>query len=133
MKVTKKQINVFCVNAETYLNSHLGIENKFVYALRKMLKRIRGVHELYLDEIQELRLDYASLDEKTKNLIIQDGQHVFTPEKQKEFLKKWKEKSEELIEIQPFFVDRDVWPKDLSYSLEVVFTDFVIEYKEIEV
>lgn len=129
MKVTKRQIADFFNASEKYLNLNSGEINRLIYALTKVRKKLKSVYETYLDDIMEIKIDLASVNEKG-NVIVSNNQYDFTPAKLKEMNKKIKDKSLEQIEIEPHFVSKNDVPLDMEFAFRELFIDFVIENEE---
>ncbi|NOS92092.1 MAG: hypothetical protein HOP30_09235 [Cyclobacteriaceae bacterium] len=127
MNVTKRQLELFHNNAHLLLSQKKGQESKLLFKLRKVIKKTTNLFNDYMDEIQEIRIDHASVDEKG-NVIQVEGNYKFTPEKVKELTKKIRAKEKELIEIEPHFVDN--MPEDLPLDFREVFENFVLREQE---
>lgn len=128
MKVTNKQLESFQLNSEAWLNKENGKVNKFLFALGKIKKKTKSLYESYMEKIQELRIEFASVDEKG-NVMMKENHIDYKPEKVKELQKKIKEEGAKEIEIEPHYAKP---PKDLPWAFKEVFLKFVIEDKEEE-
>lgn len=131
MKVTKQRVQAFDANAEVWLNQQKNKESKFLYALRKVKKKVKRIVEDYTDELNELRVSFASVDEKTKNILTKEnGSFEFTSDQHKILAKKLREAGRVEVEIEHHFVKEEDLPDDLPYSYQEIFTDFVIKDEE---
>ncbi len=129
IEVTKKQLEHFYLNGVNWIsNIHKGVDNKFSYAVKKMIKRVKDDYEDYQDKITELRYDYVSLDKDGNLQYAPNGQYSFKPEKIKEFNKIVKRIGEDKVSVEPFIAK--FIPDDFPYNLREVFTPFVIPYDE---
>ncbi len=130
--VTKKAIELFYANSELWLNQNNGSESKFLFALRKIRKKVKSIYEDYVEKIQELRLDHASADDKGN--ISMQGQHIdFKPEKLKELQKKIKLVNSEVVEIEPHYaILTEDEKKKLPVAFREIFLNFVLEDKDEE-
>ncbi len=126
MKVTNKQIEVFQLNAEAWLNKEQGKESKFLFALRKVRKKNKKLYEDFQEKVQELRIEYASVD-GNGNILMTGDRIEYKPEKLKELQSKIKEEKKKEFEIEPHYA---IAPKDLPVAFKDVFINFVIEDKE---
>ena len=134
IKVTNEQMLTFRANAQGYVRIHSKEKmNKFAYALTKMISRTNADETRYNEEVNDLRVDHASLDEKgnliSKEINGQQGQtytkYEFTPAKLKELNKKVKELGKKEIEIEPYICTGDI-PEDVNLPLQEVFVPFVM-------
>lgn len=129
-KVTKKQAELFYLNALQWLNNHPE-ENKLTYALKKVSKKIKSQVEDFQEEVAELRLDYASLDKDGNLKSNPDTKgYEFKPDKLKEFNKKLKELGAKEIEVETYIATKI--PDDLPYEFREIFTPFVIKEVSLE-
>lgn len=131
---SKKRVELFYLNAESWLNQNKESDSKFLYALRKMRKRLKNIYE---DEISDkrdlLRLDYVSKDDKGNSIRDDKQNYSFTPEKEKEFKKKLADFNKEPLDIEPYFCKSEDIPKHLPFSYEEIFTGFVIKEEDDQV
>ena len=120
MKTTLNDVMVFRANAERYIQ---GKErSKFTYAIEKMLSRTSKIAREVSDIIEDLRVDHASVDDKG-NLLVVNGEYVFTPAKKKEMEKKYRESLAKEVEVEPY--DASDKPTDMRADWEDVLMPFV--------
>jgi len=65
-------------NLISHLNSIVGQETKTAKKLFKIYERVKKHHEDYQAEIEELRLDNASVDEKGILILNEKGDYKFS-------------------------------------------------------
>lgn len=126
MKVTNKQLELFQLNSEIWLNKEIGKESKFLYALRKVRKKTKSLYEDFQEKIQELRIEFASVDDKG-NVLMKENSIDYKPDKLKDLKKRMKEEGAKEFEIEPHYT---IPPKDLPIGFRDIFLNFVIEDKE---
>ena len=124
-KVTNEQISIFNALASAYLKEHEG-KNKLAYAVKRQLKLIKDKVEQIQDELQEVAINCASVDDKG-NLIVNDNNYTYKPEKRIELGKKQREILKREVEIENYFTQEV--PEKLDYQFKEAFTGFVIEEK----
>lgn len=76
MKMKYKQLK----NLISHLNSIVGQETKTAKKLFKIYERVKKHHEEYNAQVEELRLDNASVDEKGILILNEKGDFKFSKE-----------------------------------------------------
>lgn len=113
--VTNNQVVNFRDIASLYLR-HAKERTKLHHALDKLVKKLKKVHEKYMDDQQDLRTEAASTDTDTKILLKDDkGGFQYTKDKEKELRASLRTLGDKAVDVEPHFV----LPNDLPPSLEV--------------
>jgi hypothetical protein len=101
-------------------------QTKLSYAVARMLKRCQKPLEDYNGKIEDLRLDQALEDEKTK-AVLRDEQQQYKFDKNglKKVLEDQRALLNQEIEIEPYIAT--ALPGDLSSDVRIAFEGFVIE------
>lgn len=96
MQLTFEQVNEI-------LNEASKIEDdKFQYCIKKILNQAQKIKAKEQKKIQELQIDYCSVDEKGNVLHNDKGGYVYTKENLKELNKKINELNENVHEFAIF-------------------------------
>ena len=122
MKLTIKQINEFSIVGSAYMKDH---NNKLSYAIRKVNKNITSVVESINENIEDLRIEHCSVDEKGNVLKDEKGNYKFSKDGLRALAKAVKELNNKIFEIEPFFATEI--PDDLTEEQKEIFTGLVIE------
>jgi hypothetical protein len=87
------------------INSVIGSqETKVQKKLHKLYEKIKPYHELFNNELEELRLDNAAVDDKDILLMDEKGGYKFNKEGIKKFNKDVKELNEKEFDFKPIDV-----------------------------
>lgn len=130
MKKTNKEVIVFTNTANAIIKSdELKTKpfEKLKYALKKVTKSLKPIIEDYQDDLEDLRIDYCSVDADGNIINDEKGNYKFSKENTKKLKKAGKELFEKEVEIKPHFVEI---PKDVPEELVEVFSGFVFEPKQ---
>ncbi len=101
-------------------------DTRFSYAIKKAIKKNEPVGESYTELTQDIQIDNALVDEKTKK-ILKDSKG--NPEHTTEKLKEAKSKVKKLMAKEVEIVTPDVWPdvpEDLTIDEIETLEGFVI-------
>lgn len=100
---------------------------KFSYALNKMLKRSQSVMSHYREDVEELSIEHAAVDDKGILIVDERGQFKYKPDELKKRNKKQYEKFRSQTEIEPHIVKAESIPPELRPEELDVLADFVIQ------
>src|SRR6185369_11523738 len=103
-KITNTELLDFINAAQNYINRNPD-RTKLHYALEKTLKKTTALFEDYADAENEVRVDCALIDEKTKTFALGEDKrsYVIDPAKAKELQKSLRELGRKEIEIETHF------------------------------
>jgi len=99
---------------ELVLNIQSSITNQETKTQKKLVKiydKIKKIYKEYQEDVEELRIDNASVDEKDILIIDEKGNYKFTKENLKKFKKEVKTLGEKKFDYKPIEV---VNPKGLE-------------------
>jgi hypothetical protein len=132
MKTTYREIINFANAASRWLaiqEKEKQPQTKLSYAVARMLKRCQKPLDDYNGEIEDLRLDHALEDEKTKAVLRDEAQqYKFSKQGLKTVIEKQRELLEKEIEIEPYIAT--ALPASLNDDVKVAFEGFVMEKQE---
>jgi len=118
-KVTNNQIQQFRDTGTLFLRSGEP-KTRLNFAVDKMVKKLKALHEKYVDDQADLRADHAAIDPDTKVILKgEDGHFQYTPENEKKLRKELRDLGNKLIEIEPHLVKEEELPKSLSFKFEI--------------
>ena len=105
----------FKINPETKQGDFTNKEiTKLVANMKKIIKQGQELFAEYSEKVADLKIDYCSVDEKTKAILYDDvpnskggvdRNYRFTKERLKEFNKKVKELADEKVELHARITD----------------------------
>ena len=104
-----KQLNTLVASINAVIGSQ---ETKVQKKLFKIYEKVKSYHESYQAQVEELRLDNASTDDKDILLLDEKGGYKFTKENIKKLTAQVKELGEKEFEFTPIPV---VNPIGLQY------------------
>lgn len=128
-KVNKKSLNAFHVNISNYLNIYRD-ENKFSYACKRVLRNSKNKQDDFMDQIEEMKINLGSINEKGNLIINPSGGYDFTPENLLKFNKKLKELEQQEVEIDHYYISSKFIPDTVPFQLKEVLIGFVIDPEE---
>ena len=96
-----QQLNQLVANLNAVIGSQ---ESKTQKKLVKIYEKVKSHHESYQSQVEELRLDNASTDEKDILLLDEKGGYKFTKEAIKKLTKQVEELKNEEFEFTPINV-----------------------------
>lgn len=126
MPRTYTEIFTFTNVAVSYLKRHEKDqdESKLRYALKKLVKAGQKVFEDYQEQVEDLRIEHCSEDERGN--IQRDAQqnYTFTKDKLRQLTKAIRVLAEKSVEFKPYLVE--VAPVDLTDAERDAFAGFVL-------
>jgi hypothetical protein len=96
-----KQLNTLVASINAVIGSQ---ETKVQKKLFKIYEKVKSYHESYQAQVEELRLDNASTDDKDILLLDEKGGYKFTKENIKKLTAQVKELGEKEFEFKPIEV-----------------------------
>ena len=96
-----KQLNTLVASINAVIGNS---ESKTQKKLVKIYEKVKSHHESYQAQVEELRLDNASTDDKDILLLDDKGQYKFTKEGIKKLTEQVKELGEKEFEFKPIEV-----------------------------
>jgi hypothetical protein len=93
-----KQLNTLVASINAVIGSQ---ETKVQKKLFKIYEKVKSYHESYQAQVEELRLDNASTDDKDILLLDEKGGYKFTKENIKKLTAQVKELGEKEFEFKP--------------------------------
>ena len=96
-----KQLNTLVASINAVIGSQ---ETKVQKKLFKIYEKVKSHHESYQAQVEELRLDNASTDDKDILLLDEKGGYKFTKESIKKLTAQVKELGEKEFEFKPIEV-----------------------------
>ena len=96
-----KQLNTLVASINAVIGSQ---ETKVQKKLFKIYEKVKSHHESYQAQVEELRLDNASTDDKDILLLDEKGGYKFTKENIKKLTAQVKELGEKEFEFKPIEV-----------------------------
>lgn len=126
IKITNNALSLFRSAAQNYINMNPD-RTRLHYALEKMLKKTLSLFEDYADKENEIRIDCALIDEKTKVFIMSDDkkQLLIDPSKSKDLQKRTRALGREIVEFETYYATEV--PKELEAMWYQQFTGIVIK------
>ena len=125
MKYT--QLNTLVASINAVIGSQ---ETKVQKKLFKIYEKVKSYHESYQAQVEELRLDNASTDDKDILLLDEKGGYKFTKENIKKLTAQVKELGEKEFEFTPINVVNPDGLQDFTFLEE--WTSGIEFIKEIE-
>ena len=122
-----KQLNTLVASINAVIGSQ---ETKVQKKLFKIYEKIKSHHESYQAQVEELRLDNASTDDKDILLLDEKGGYKFTKESIKKLTAQVKELGEKEFEFTPINVVNPDGLQDFTFLEE--WTSGIEFIKEIE-
>lgn len=108
--------------------AQFGRDTKFGYAISKVIKMNKKLQSEYQNDGQDIRIDFAMTDEKTKAVLLEaNGGFKYTQDAMKLCNKKIMNLGFQEVEIQNYIVAKENVPANLNDTQKEVFMDFVIE------
>jgi len=131
MKITYARL-INCINAGSAYITYTGLNNKLAYALKRFSTQNLHLAEEFTYKSNDLKVDFASIDEK-ENLIKQRGPqgediYSYTKENQKLLASELRKLSATIIEVEPFITNSI--PKGLLPEQINLFAGLVIPLEE---
>lgn len=127
-KQTIKRVIAFSTLATQAIDKKiLKKEDKQLYALKKLTKKIQPLIEKHYEDVGDLRIDHASTDEKGNLILDGKDQFVFTKEKLKELNIAIRKLEGKEVEIEPHYTE---WPESLPDSLKEHFVGFTVKEED---
>lgn len=123
MNVTYRQIIQFRNVARQYLSDKERKRSKLHYALERMVKETLKHNQDYADEETKISIDLASVD-KENNLIVKDGNFVYTKDNAKKRNDQIRELLNKEVEVEPFIcseipeLESNYWESFVPFVLE---------------
>lgn len=111
-------------------------DTKFGYGYKRFyIKNIEKIKEEFTNELTDLRIDNALVDEKTKALLSDPNPNSRGFQYSKEGLKALIKAENELedkwdlkeVEVEPYFIKREFFPENLTDDQFEVFTGVLLE------
>lgn len=131
MKVKRnmEELDEYMNQAKFYYAMHSEKKTKFKKCLELIAMQIGKIKKEHNEELEELRLDLCSVDEKTKAILFgEDGAYKFSPENYKKLLSKSKELNQKQYEIHSRILPENKDHIDeLSEAQKKAFNGLVIE------
>jgi len=126
IKITNRQLLDFRNAGQEYINRNPD-RTKLHYAIERTLKKTQAVFEDYIDAENEIRVDCAVVDEKTKSFTLGEDKKSYLVEasKAKELQKKLRELGRKEIEIETYFATEV--SKDLEAAWYQYFNGIVLD------
>ena len=122
-----QQLNTLVASINAVIGSQ---ETKVQKKLFKIYEKIKSYHESYQAQVEELRLDNASTDDKDILLLDEKGGYKFTKENIKKLTAQVKELGEKEFEFTPINVVNPDGLQDFTFLEE--WTSGIEFIKEIE-
>jgi hypothetical protein len=122
-----KQLNTLVASINAVIGSQ---ETKVQKKLFKIYEKVKSHHESYQAQVEELRLDNASTDDKDILLLDEKGGYKFTKENIKKLTAQVKELGEKEFEFTPINVVNPDGLQDFTFLEE--WTSGIEFIKEIE-
>ena len=120
-----KQLNTLVASINAVIGSQ---ETKVQKKLFKIYEKVKSYHESYQAQVEELRLDNASTDDKDILLLDEKGGYKFTKESIKKLTAQVKELGEKEFEFTPIpvvnpdgleiFTFLEDWTKGITFNKE---------------
>lgn len=132
MKVEKtlEEVLNFGTIANNYISRTQGKDEKFIYAIKKVAKKIKKHYEDYNDAIFNIDMDTCSVDEKGNILKDEQGNFVFTRENLIKKRNSIKELIAQKVEFDNYIATSI--PEDLTEVEIETFKDFVSDKVNVE-
>lgn len=127
IKTTLRDVINFANSASRWMSiQEKQPQTKLSYAVARMLKRCQKPIEDYNAKIEDIRLDNALEDEKTKAVLRDEAQqYKFSKEGLRKIIEEQRKLLDGEIEIEPYIAT--AIPDDLSDDARVAFEGFVLE------
>jgi len=122
-----QQLNTLVASINAVIGSQ---ETKVQKKLFKIYEKVKSYHESYQAQVEELRLDNASTDDKDILLLDEKGGYKFTKENIKKLTAQVKELGEKEFEFTPINVVNPDGLQDFTFLEE--WTSGIEFIKEIE-
>ena len=122
-----QQLNTLVASINAVIGSQ---ETKVQKKLFKIYEKVKSYHESYQAQVEELRLDNASTDDKDILLLDEKGGYKFTKESIKKLTAQVKELGEKEFEFTPINVVNPDGLQDFTFLEE--WTSGIEFIKEIE-
>jgi hypothetical protein len=122
-----QQLNTLVASINAVIGSQ---ETKVQKKLFKIYEKVKSYHESYQAQVEELRLDNASTDDKDILLLDEKGGYKFTKENIKKLTAQVKELGEKEFEFTPINVVNPDGLQDFTFLEE--WTSGIDFIKEIE-
>lgn len=104
-------------------------QTKLSYAVARMLKRCQKPLDDYNGKLEDLRLENALEDEKTKAILRDEAQqYKFSKQGLKAVIEAQRELLEKEIEVEPYIAT--ALPDNINDDVKVAFEGFVMEKQE---
>jgi len=107
-----QQLNTLVASINAVIGSQ---ETKVQKKLFKIYERVKSYHESYQAQVEELRLDNASTDDKDILLLDEKGGYKFTKENIKKLTAQVKELGEKGFEFKPIEVINVAGLEDFNF------------------
>lgn len=118
-RVINSQIQTFRDTGTLFLRHSGQDKTKLHLAVEKMVKKLKTIHENFLDQQSDIRADHAATDPEKKILLKDNlGNYQFTPEKDKACRKALRDLANKHVVVEPHYVSTEDMPNDLSFSYE---------------
>jgi len=126
MKKTLRDVINFANSASrwTAMRDKDEPQTKLSYAVARMLKRCQKPIEDYNARNEDIRLNEALEDEKTKAVLMEGQQYKFSKQGLKKVVEEQRKLLDEEVEIEPYIAT--AVPANLSDDVRVSFEGFVI-------
>ena len=107
-----KQLNTLVASINAVIGSQ---ETKVQKKLFRLYEKVKSYHESYQAQVEELRLDNASTDDKDILLLDEKGGYKFTKEAIKKLTAQVKELGEKEFEFKPIEVINTQGLEDFNF------------------
>ena len=107
-----KQLNTLVASINAVIGSQ---ETKIQKKLFRLYEKVKSHHESYQAQVEELRLDNASTDDKDILLLDEKGGYKFTKENIKKLTAQVKELGEKEFEFKPIEVINVAGLEDFNF------------------
>lgn len=122
-KQTVKKVITFASLAAQAIDK-IKKEEKQFYALKKLLKKVQPIIDKHYEDVNDLRIDHASTDEKGNLILDSKDQFTFTKEKLKELNAAIRKLEGKEVDVEPHYTE---WPASLPESLKEYFIGFTVK------
>ena len=107
-----QQLNTLVASINAVIGSQ---ETKVQKKLFRLYEKVKSYHENYQAQVEELRLDNASTDDKDILLLDEKGGYKFTKESIKKLTAQVKELGEKEFEFTPIYVVNPQGLEDFNF------------------
>lgn len=125
MQITKtnQEFLIFYNSVKAYLGN--SKKNKLSYVLEKIISSNENIIESYKEEVEDLKIDLASVDDRNNLLINDKGNYSYTKEALKSLKKKLKDLDNKKIIVEGLYIKKTDYPKDIEQGWLNLFEEYV--------